>query len=161
MITVGHEDGPQLILSRDVGTGRFFDRRAIADGKPVLPLQDVVAHLAIFAAMPGSMVAGLYICLFGMIASCGLSQLQHVDLNSTRNLFILGLGLASDGAALATACAEYLGLGIAVIAVRRARVPLPPGALRAAVGPTTARSARAPTPRMASSSNWRCITGLD
>ena len=57
---------------------------------------------AIFAAMPGSMVAGLYICLFGMIASCGLSQLQHVDLNSTRNLFILGFcaynGLAISGA---------------------------------------------------------------
>ena len=56
---------------------------------------------AIFAAMPGSMVAGLYICLFGMIASCGLSQLQHVDLNSTRDLFILGFcaynGLAISG----------------------------------------------------------------
>ncbi len=48
-------------------------------------------------------------------------------------LFILGLGLASDGAALATACAEYLGLAVAVVAVRRARVRLPPGALRRAL----------------------------
>lgn len=57
---------------------------------------------AIFASMPGPMVAGLYICLFGMIAACGLSQLQHVDLNSSRNLFILGFciynGLSIAGA---------------------------------------------------------------
>jgi len=48
-------------------------------------------------------------------------------------LFILGLGLGSDGAALATACAEYLGLAVAVIAVRRSGVALPAGALRRAL----------------------------
>ena len=45
---------------------------------------------AVFAAMPGWLVGGLYMCLFGLICSCGLAQLQHVDLNSSRNLFILG-----------------------------------------------------------------------
>lgn len=40
-------------------------------------------------------------------------------------LFILGLGLGSDGAALATACAEYLGLALALFGVRRSGFCLP------------------------------------
>ena len=48
-------------------------------------------------------------------------------------LFILGLGLASDRAALATACAEYLGLAVAVLAVRHAGIRLAAGALRRAL----------------------------
>ena len=32
----------------------------------------------------------LYCALFGMIASVGLSNLQFVDLNSARNLFVIG-----------------------------------------------------------------------
>ena len=63
---------------------------------------------AVFAAMPGWLVGGLYMCLFGLICSCGLAQLQHVDLNSSRNLFILGfciyngLSLGGDPSPLRT-----------------------------------------------------------
>jgi nucleobase transporter 1/2 len=35
-------------------------------------------------------VGGMYCAMFGMIAAVGLSNLQFVDLNSARNLFILG-----------------------------------------------------------------------
>ena len=31
--------------------------------------------------------------MFGMISSVGLSNLQFVDLNSTRNLFVLGFSI--------------------------------------------------------------------
>jgi len=31
--------------------------------------------------------------LSGTVAAAGISQLQHVDLNSSRNLFIIGLSL--------------------------------------------------------------------
>lgn len=48
---------------------------------------------AIFVSMPAPMVAGLYMTLFGFIASVGIAQLQHVDLNSSRNLFIIGFCL--------------------------------------------------------------------
>ena len=48
-------------------------------------------------------------------------------------LFILGLGLASDGAALATVCAEYLGLALAALGVRRTGPSLQPGRLRRAL----------------------------
>jgi nucleobase transporter 1/2 len=35
----------------------------------------------------------MYCAMFGMIASVGLSNLQFVDLNSARNLFIIGFAL--------------------------------------------------------------------
>jgi nucleobase transporter 1/2 len=43
--------------------------------------------------MPYAMVAGLFCIMFGLIASVGLSQMQHTDQNSPRNLFILGFAL--------------------------------------------------------------------
>jgi len=48
---------------------------------------------AIFASMPSPMVGGLYCCLFGVIAAVGLSNLQHTDMNSSRNLFIVGFAI--------------------------------------------------------------------
>ena len=45
---------------------------------------------ALFTAIPGPIVGGMYCAMFGMIASVGLSNLQFVNLNSARNLFILG-----------------------------------------------------------------------
>ena len=35
-------------------------------------------------------VGGMYCAMFGMIAAVGLSNLQFINLNSARNLFILG-----------------------------------------------------------------------
>lgn len=48
---------------------------------------------ALLASIPAPMVAGLYCCLLGLIAAVGLSNLQYVDLNSPRNIFILGFTL--------------------------------------------------------------------
>ena len=44
----------------------------------------------LFTAIPKPIVGGMYCAMFGMIASVGLSNLQFVDLNSARNLFIIG-----------------------------------------------------------------------
>lgn len=58
---------------------------------------------AIFVAMPSPIIAALYSVCFGLIASSGLSLLQHADMSSNRNLFILGFclynGLAMAGGA--------------------------------------------------------------
>ena len=35
----------------------------------------------------------MFFTLVGMVTAVGLSNLQYVDLNSTRNLYILGLSL--------------------------------------------------------------------
>jgi len=45
---------------------------------------------AVFTSIPQPIVGGMYCTLFGMIAAVGLSSLQFVDLNSGRNLFIIG-----------------------------------------------------------------------
>ena len=38
-------------------------------------------------------IGGIFSVMFGIITAVGLSNLQFVDLNSTRNLFILGFSL--------------------------------------------------------------------
>jgi nucleobase transporter 1/2 len=48
---------------------------------------------ALFTTIPQPIVGGMYCAMFGMITSVGLSNLQFVDLNSARNLFILGFAL--------------------------------------------------------------------
>ena len=48
---------------------------------------------ALFAYIPEPVVGGIFIVMFGMVAGIGLSNLQFVDLNSTRNLFIIGFSL--------------------------------------------------------------------
>jgi nucleobase transporter 1/2 len=45
---------------------------------------------AVFATIPKPIVGGMYCAMFGMIVSVGLSNLQFIDLNSGRNLFIVG-----------------------------------------------------------------------
>lgn len=39
------------------------------------------------------MVSGLFCVMFSIIAAIGVSQLQFIDLNSPRNIFIMGFGL--------------------------------------------------------------------
>lgn len=45
---------------------------------------------AIFASLPTSIAGGIYCIVFGLIVAIGLSNLQYIDLNSERNLFIIG-----------------------------------------------------------------------
>jgi len=45
---------------------------------------------AIFTLIPNPVVGGMFWCLFGLIVAVGLSNLQFVNLNSSRNLFVLG-----------------------------------------------------------------------
>ncbi|KAK9677366.1 hypothetical protein RND81_11G138900 [Saponaria officinalis] len=48
---------------------------------------------AVFASIPWPIFAALYCVLFGLVASVGLSYLQFTNMNSMRNLFIIGLSL--------------------------------------------------------------------
>jgi hypothetical protein len=40
--------------------------------------------------MPQAMVSGLFCVMFSLIAAVGISQMQFADMNSPRNIFILG-----------------------------------------------------------------------
>ena len=51
--------------------------------------------------IPEPIIGGVFIVMFSMVTAVGISNLQYVDLNSSRNLFVLGsslfLGLCVPG----------------------------------------------------------------
>lgn len=74
-----------------IGLTRVGSRRVVQFGAVLMIVLAVVGKFgAIFATIPQPIVGGMYCTMFGMIAAVGLSNLQFVDLNSARNLFILG-----------------------------------------------------------------------
>ncbi|XP_059917538.1 solute carrier family 23 member 1 [Gadus macrocephalus] len=50
---------------------------------------------AVFITIPEPVIGGMFLVMFGMIAAVGISNLQYVDLNSSRNLLILGFSTFS------------------------------------------------------------------
>lgn len=50
---------------------------------------------AVFTLLPTAVIGGMFWVLFGMIFSVGMSLLQFVDLNSNRNLIVLGFSMFS------------------------------------------------------------------
>ncbi|MBT3663317.1 MAG: purine/pyrimidine permease [Candidatus Marinimicrobia bacterium] len=74
-----------------IGLTRVGSRRVVQAGAVVMILLGTVSKFgALFTTIPQPIVGGMYCAMFGMITAVGLSNLQFVDLNSTRNLFILG-----------------------------------------------------------------------
>jgi len=75
-----------------IGLTRVASRRVIRCGAAVMLIIPVVGKFgAILATLPQPVVGAMFVGLFGMIASVGLSNLQIVNLNNSRNLFIIGL----------------------------------------------------------------------
>lgn len=48
---------------------------------------------ALFITIPEPIIGGIFCVLFGMIAATGLANLQFIDLNSSRNLLVLGFSI--------------------------------------------------------------------
>ncbi|KAK3706541.1 hypothetical protein QZH41_013025, partial [Actinostola sp. cb2023] len=48
---------------------------------------------ALFTTIPDPIVGGVLMVMFGMIVAIGISNLQFIDLNSSRNHFVLGFSL--------------------------------------------------------------------
>jgi nucleobase transporter 1/2 len=70
---------------------RVGSRRVVQAGALIMIVMGVVGKFGgLFTTIPGPIVGGMYCAMFGMIASVGLSNLQFVNLNSGRNLFIIG-----------------------------------------------------------------------
>jgi xanthine/uracil permease len=75
-----------------IGLTRVASRRVVRCGAAVMLIIPVVAKFgAILATLPKPVVGAMFVGLFGMIASVGLSNLQIVNLNNSRNLFIIGI----------------------------------------------------------------------
>ena len=48
---------------------------------------------ALFVTIPDPIVGGVFMVMFGIIAAVGISNLQFADMNSPRNLFIVGFSI--------------------------------------------------------------------
>lgn len=74
-----------------IGLTRVGSRRVVQVGAIIMILLGMISKFgALFTTIPQPIVGGMYCAMFGMIAAVGLSNLQFVDLNSARNLFVLG-----------------------------------------------------------------------
>lgn len=74
-----------------IGLTRVGSRKVVQAGAILMLCLGLVGKFgALFTTIPQPIVGGMYCAMFGMIAAVGLSNLQFVNLNSGRNLFILG-----------------------------------------------------------------------
>lgn len=77
-----------------IGLTRVASRRVVQVGAVMMLFLGVIGKFGgLFASLPDPIVGGMYCAMFGVIAAVGLSNLQFVDLNSSRNLFIVGFAL--------------------------------------------------------------------
>ncbi|CAH0579530.1 unnamed protein product [Chrysodeixis includens] len=77
-----------------IGVTKVGSRRVVQWAALLMVVQGVVGKLgAVFIIIPQPVVGGLFCVMFGMIAAFGLSALQYVNLNSSRNLYIIGFSI--------------------------------------------------------------------
>ena len=53
----------------------------------------ITKFAAVLVSIPDPVIGGCFIAMFSMVASVGFSNLQYINLNSTRNLLIFGLSI--------------------------------------------------------------------
>ncbi|PNF20132.1 hypothetical protein B7P43_G04367 [Cryptotermes secundus] len=77
-----------------IGVTKIGSRRVIQYAAFLMIIQGLISKFgAIFIIIPQPVVGGMFCVMFGMIAAFGLSALQYVDLNSARNLYIIGFSI--------------------------------------------------------------------
>ena len=80
-----------LAQSFDLIFTQVGSRRVVQVGAVIMLILAVFGKFgALFTTIPDPIVGGMFWALFGMILAVGISNLQFVDLNSSRNLFVLG-----------------------------------------------------------------------
>ncbi|XP_002160774.2 solute carrier family 23 member 2 isoform X1 [Hydra vulgaris] len=83
-----------------IGITRVASVTVIQCGAVIMILLSVIGKFgAIFASIPHPVIGGMFIIMFGMVFAFGISSLQFVDLNSMRNLCVLG-------------CSFYFGMAL-------------------------------------------------
>ncbi|XP_058153399.1 solute carrier family 23 member 1-like [Dasypus novemcinctus] len=77
-----------------LGITRVGSRMVIVAAGCVLLLMGVFGKIgAAFATIPAPVIGGLFLVMFGVITAVGISNLQYVDMNSSRNLFVFGFSI--------------------------------------------------------------------
>ncbi len=74
-----------------IGLTRVASRYVVQIGAISMIIVSFFGHVGgVFATLPTPIVGAMFMALFGLIASVGLSNLMLCDMNSPRNLFIIG-----------------------------------------------------------------------
>jgi solute carrier family 23 (nucleobase transporter), member 1 len=74
-----------------VGLTKVASRYVVLLGAGFLLIFGLIAKVgAVIASIPTPIVGGVYLALFGLIAAVGLSNLRRADMDSQRNLMIVG-----------------------------------------------------------------------
>jgi len=79
-----------------IGLTGVASRYVVQIGAALMILVGFVGYFGqLVATIPGPIIGGLYIAMFAQIVGVGLSNLKYVDLDSSRNIFIVGISLFS------------------------------------------------------------------
>ncbi|KAJ7341528.1 hypothetical protein JRQ81_005733, partial [Phrynocephalus forsythii] len=77
-----------------LGITKVGSRKVVQYGAGIMLILGTIGKFtALFASLPDPILGGMFCTLFGMITAVGLSNLQFVDMNSSRNLFVLGFSM--------------------------------------------------------------------
>ncbi len=77
-----------------IGLTGVASRYVVQIGAAVMIVVGFVGYFGqLVATIPDPVVGGLYVAMFGQIVAVGLSNLKYVDLDSSRNIFIVGVAL--------------------------------------------------------------------
>ncbi|KAB1194547.1 xanthine permease [Haloferax sp. MBLA0076] len=77
-----------------IGLTGVASRYVVQVGAALMLVMGFVGYFGqLIATIPGPIVGGLYIAMFGQIVAVGLSNLKYVDLDSSRNIFIIGVAM--------------------------------------------------------------------
>ncbi|KAG1670150.1 Solute carrier family 23 member 1 [Nymphon striatum] len=77
-----------------ISVTKVASRRVTQVAALIMIIMSVFAKFgALFTTIPEPILGGMFLVMFGIISAVGLSILQNVDMSSSRNIFIVGLGL--------------------------------------------------------------------
>ncbi|XP_078527666.1 solute carrier family 23 member 2-like isoform X2 [Lissotriton helveticus] len=79
-----------------LGITKVGSRMVIIAAGILLVLVGVFSKVgAVFATIPTPVIGGLFMVMFGILTAVGISNLQFADMNSSRNIFIVGFAIFS------------------------------------------------------------------
>ncbi|XP_030646398.1 solute carrier family 23 member 1-like [Chanos chanos] len=79
-----------------LGITKVGSRMVIVAGGFLMIIMGVFGKIgAIFTTIPTPVIGGMFLVMFGVISAAGVSNLQYVDMNSSRNIFIFGFSMFS------------------------------------------------------------------
>ncbi|MDL5360909.1 uracil-xanthine permease family protein [Halalkalicoccus sp. NIPERK01] len=77
-----------------IGLTGVASRYVVQVGAAIMLVVGFVGYFGqLVATIPDPIVGGLFVAMFGQIVAVGISTLKHVDLDSQRNVFVVGFAL--------------------------------------------------------------------